>query len=68
MRNGPAGGSLEDVMVFDSVICATDQVAADSRANEFLGLDVNRIGHVVLAAKQGLGEIAYRKAGYKEIS
>jgi uncharacterized protein (DUF362 family) len=67
MREGPAGGSLEDVRICDSVICATDQVAGDSRACEFLGTTGDKIGHVVLAAEQGLGEIDYHKAGYAEI-
>jgi uncharacterized protein (DUF362 family) len=67
MRNGPQGGSFGDVRICDSVICATDQVAADSRACEFLGKSGHEISHVVLAAHQGLGEIDYRKAGYKEL-
>jgi len=67
MRNGPAGGSTGDVRVCDSVICATDQVAADSRASEFLGMTARRIRHVVMASEQGLGEIDYRRAGYTEI-
>jgi uncharacterized protein (DUF362 family) len=68
MRNGPGGGSLDDVEVFDSVICATDQVAADSRANEFLGSKGSEIGYIVLAAEQGLGEMDYQLAGFKEIA
>jgi uncharacterized protein (DUF362 family) len=67
MRNGPGGGSLDDVEIFNSVICATDQVAGDSRANEFLGIKGNEINYIVLAAEQGLGEMDYRKAGYREI-
>ena len=67
IRNGPAGGSFDDVVICNSVICATDQVAADSRACEFLGKSGPEIGHVVLAAQQGLGKIDYRKAGYKEL-
>lgn len=67
MRAGPQGGSFDDVEMFDSVICSTDQVAADSRACEFLGLTGEDIKHIVLAAEQGLGEIDYHKAGYKEI-
>jgi uncharacterized protein (DUF362 family) len=67
MRAGPQGGSFDDVETFDSVICSTDQVAADSRACEFLGLTAKEIKHVVLAAEQGLGQIDYRMAGYKEI-
>ncbi len=67
MRNGPAGGSTGDVKICDAVICATDQVAADARAGEFLGITAGHIRHVVMAAEQGLGEIDYRKAGYREI-
>jgi uncharacterized protein (DUF362 family) len=48
------------------VLCATDQVAADARAAEFLGLDAARVGHIVLAEKAGLGTIDYRSVGYKE--
>lgn len=66
-RSGPQGGSFDDVAKFDSVICSTDQVAADSRACEFLGLSGDEIKHIVLAAELGLGRIDYRKAGYKEI-
>ncbi|MFH1374759.1 MAG: DUF362 domain-containing protein, partial [bacterium] len=67
MRHGPVGGSFDDVMICDSVICATDQVAADSRASEFVGKSGREISYVVLAAQQGLGEIDYRRAGYKEL-
>lgn len=66
-RNGPSGGSLADVTQHDCVICATDQVAADARACEFLGNKATQISHVVLAHEQGLGEIDYLKAGYREI-
>lgn len=66
-RSGPAGGSIDDVQIFDSVICATDQVAADSRALEFLDFTGSDIDHVALAYEQGLGEIDYRKAGYLEL-
>jgi uncharacterized protein (DUF362 family) len=66
-RSGPQGGSFDDVRICDSVICSTDQVAADSRASEFLGLSGDRISHVVLAAEQGLGRLDYREAGYKEL-
>ncbi len=67
MRGGPQGGSLNDVAIQNSVICATDQVAADARASEFLGLKPENVGHIALAAKSGLGQIDYRAAGYKEL-
>lgn len=67
MRDGPGGGSFDDVKICNAVICATDQVAADSRACEFLGISSREIRHVVLATQQGLGEIDYRRAGFMEI-
>lgn len=67
LRGGPQGGSLDDVALENSVICTTDQVAGDARAVEFLGLEPNRVGHIVLAGKSGLGSIDYRAGGYKEI-
>ncbi|MFH1372743.1 MAG: DUF362 domain-containing protein [bacterium] len=66
-RSGPQGGSLDDVAIENSVMCATDQVAADARAAEFLGLTGVHVGHITLAAAAGLGNIDYHAAGYKEI-
>ncbi len=68
MRNGPTGGSLDDVEQFDTVLCVTDQVAGDSRACEFLGLNGADIGHIALAASSGLGKIDYQNAGYHEVA
>jgi len=67
LRSGPQGGSLDDVAIENSVICATDQVAADSRAAEFLGLTGDQVGHIVLAEKSGLGAIDYKSVGYAEV-
>jgi uncharacterized protein (DUF362 family) len=67
LRNGPTGGSLDDVAAENAVMCATDQVAADARGAEFLGLQAHRVGHIRLAEKSGLGTMDYRAAGYKEI-
>lgn len=66
MRGGPQGGSLDDVNIEHSVICATDQVAADARAVEFLGLSPVNVAHIVQAEQAGLGMIDYHTAGYKE--
>jgi len=68
MRGGPTGGSLDDVSIENTVMCATDQVAADSRGCEFLGMEGPKVSHIVLANKSGLGEIDYKAAGYKEIA
>lgn len=68
MRGGPTGGSLDDVSIRNTVICATDQVAADSRASEFLELTGDQVKHIVLADRTGLGQLDYRAAGYKEVT
>jgi uncharacterized protein (DUF362 family) len=67
LRGGPTGGSLDDVAIENTVICATDQVAADARAAEFLDLTGDRVEHIVLAEQSGLGLLDYRAAGYQEI-
>ncbi len=67
-HGGPTGGSLDNVTVKNAVICATDPVAADARGAEFIDVDPFRVGHLILAHKNGLGEIDYRAEGYKEIS
>jgi len=67
LRSGPQGGSIDDVAIENTVICSTDQVAADSRSCEFLGLKGDNVPHIILAKQAGLGEIDYNLAGYKEI-
>jgi len=68
MRGGPQGGSLDDVEKHDTVICATDQVAADSLASTYLGHEIGGVSHIVLAEKAGLGLIDYRESGFSEIT
>ncbi len=67
-RGGPQGGSLDDVSIEDTVMCSTDQVAADARAVEFLGLSGRQVGHIELAARSGVGSLDYRNSGYSEIA
>jgi len=67
-RSGPQGGSLDDVTIENTVLCSTDQVAADARAVEFLGLSPDRVGHIVLADRSGVGTLDYQAAGYMEIA
>ena len=66
-RSGPQGGSLDDVTIENTVLCSTDQVAADARGAEFLGLSPDQVSHIVLADRSGVGTLDYRVAGYKEI-
>jgi uncharacterized protein (DUF362 family) len=67
LRGGPQGGSLRDVSIENTVMCATDQVAADARSAEFLGLRGEQVGHITLAAASGVGSLDYRSGGYEEI-
>jgi len=68
MRGGPTGGSLADVNIENTVICSTDQVAADARAVEFLNVNAERVRHIALAQRAGLGTMDYNALGYKEIN
>jgi uncharacterized protein (DUF362 family) len=67
LRGGPQGGSLDDVAIENTVMCATDIVAADARGVEFLGRKAEDIGHIVLGQKTGLGSMDYLNVGYKEV-
>lgn len=67
VRGGPQGGSLDDLRMENTVMCATDPVAADARGAEFLGLSGQQVGHIALAARSGLGSLDYRDAGYREV-
>jgi uncharacterized protein (DUF362 family) len=67
-RGGPQGGSLDDVTIENTVMCSTDPVAADARSAEFLGLTGQQVGHIVLAARAGLGSLDYQNAGFLEMT
>jgi len=57
-RNGPVGGRLSDVEIRDTVMAATDQIAADSFACGFLGLKPSDLKYLVYGESRGLGKIA----------
>jgi uncharacterized protein (DUF362 family) len=66
-RGGPQGGSLDNLTIENTVMCSTDQVAADARAAEFLGLSGRQVGHIALAARAGLGSLDYEAAGFRSV-
>ena len=67
VRGGPQGGSLDYLIIQNTVLCATDQVAADARSVEYLGIQAGQVGHIVLAHESGLGSMDYQAAGFREI-
>ena len=64
IRNGPVGGRSSDVEIRDTVIAATDQVAADSYACGFLGLAPSALKYLSYGESRGLGKIS----GYRIIN
>jgi len=63
IRNGPVGGRLTDVEAHDTVIAATDQIAADSYSCGFLGLKPSDLQYLTLGESRGLG----KTSGYSMI-
>ncbi|MBN1542863.1 DUF362 domain-containing protein, partial [candidate division KSB1 bacterium] len=55
MRNGPTGGSLEDVALRKTIVAGTDPVAVDARAVSLLDLDWQQIEYLRIAEQRGLG-------------
>lgn len=55
-RNGPRGVSVDDVQMMKAQIISTDMVATDVAATKLLGLDPERVRHIVLAAERGVGK------------
>lgn len=58
VRNGPTGGSLEDVVEKKTIIAGTDAVLVDSMAAaELFGRDPGSLEYLANAARRGLGEL-----------
>lgn len=61
LRNGPQGGSVDDVKIVGQVIASVDPVAADAYGTTLFGLSPGDIGSTVAAHKMGLGEMDLTK-------
>ncbi|MBN1552722.1 DUF362 domain-containing protein [bacterium] len=61
MRNGPQGGSLDDVKVKDTLIASVDIVAADAYATTLFDLMPTDVYATVAAHAAGLGEMNLEK-------
>jgi len=57
LRNGPQGGSLQDVKIRNAVLASADPVAVDAYATTLFGLKPEEIESTVAAYKMGLGEM-----------
>jgi uncharacterized protein (DUF362 family) len=61
VRNGPRGGSPEDVVVRNLVFAGTDPVALDAYGATLFGLQGADIAHIVKAFEAGRGEMDLSK-------
>lgn len=61
LRNGPQGGSLDDVKVLDTVVASADPVACDAYATTLFDLKPEQISSTVAAHRMGLGEMDLAK-------
>lgn len=67
-RNGPSGGSISDVVTKNTLILSDDPVAADGKAALLFGKEPQKIGHIKLAKKRGLGTYDFSKLLQKKVS
>jgi uncharacterized protein (DUF362 family) len=67
-RNGPTGGSLDDVKRMDTVIASADVVAADTYAATLFGLTPADVPYIQLGAEMGLGQSDLKALKIEEIS
>jgi len=69
VRNGPTGGSADDVKPGQTVAVSTDQVAIDAFGTDMLGVDRSAVQFIDLAERAGHGRSDYRRLpGYKEVA
>jgi uncharacterized protein (DUF362 family) len=55
MRNGPSGGSIDDVVVMNKVLVSTDATLADSYAARLVNRSPESIPYIMVAIDRGFG-------------
>lgn len=65
-RNGPTGGSLDDVARENTILAGLDEVALDAYAVGFLGLVPGQVPYLAMAEKRGLGRVNWRELNWIE--
>ena len=63
MRNGPTGGSLDDLKATRTLIAGTDPVAVDAMGAGLLDKTAADLPHLALAEKAGAGTVDFRSLG-----
>lgn len=68
LRNGPQGGSLDDVKTINTIIASADPVAADAYATTLFDLEPGDIESTVAAHAMGLGEMDIDKMQLRTVT
>lgn len=58
LSGGPTGGDLNAVKQLNKIVVSTDPVAADALSTGYLGFDPLDVQYMVIASKNGLGNIS----------
>ena len=61
LKNGPSGGSLDDVEVKNLVFAGTDPVALDSLGTGLFGMKPTDLGYIIKSHQAGRGEMDLTK-------
>lgn len=67
MRNGPTGGSLDDVKPGQTLVVGTDMVAVDAFGYTLLERDPAQLEYLQKATQRGLGNWRWRELPWREI-
>ena len=65
-RNGPTGGSLDDVSIENTLIAGLDEVAIDAYSLQFLDLTPETVPFLALGEQRGLGQVDWRSKRWVE--
>jgi uncharacterized protein (DUF362 family) len=68
VRNGPQGGSLQDVKEIKTIIAGKNIATVDAYGTTLFGMNPEDLGSVVKANKFGLGEIDLNKVTIKKVA
>jgi uncharacterized protein (DUF362 family) len=61
VRNGPTGGSLDDVELRDTVVAGTNQASVDAYGTTLFGMKPTDLAYLVNAQRRGIGETDLKK-------
>jgi uncharacterized protein (DUF362 family) len=67
LRNGPTGGSLDDVKIMNTLIAGYNPVEVDAEGARLFGMDPEDLGYLREARRRGYGDFT-RPQGFQEIT